>query len=64
MKVQLEFNANELAVDFIDSFVCARLKEQRDMIADWKGYRHKDDSKQHKRIVKAIDALLEYYGAT
>lgn len=64
MKIELQFGANELASDFIDAFVVGRLKEHRDMLRDWKGYRHKDDVKQHKRLVKAFTEIMEYYGAT
>lgn len=63
MKIELQFDANELAADFIDAFVAGRLKEHRDMLINWKGYRHKDDIKQHKRLVKAINEILDYYSA-
>lgn len=63
MELKLELGTNDLDHDLIEQFFIWKLKEIRRDIKNWNGYTNPDDKKQNKKIVKACDVLLEYYGA-
>lgn len=63
MKLELELGTNDLGHDLIDQFFIWKVKNVKSDIENWNGYVHPDDKKTNKKIVKACNVLLEYYGA-
>jgi hypothetical protein len=62
MKIELNTEDVGTVGDYLDAMVVARLKSEKKMIEGWDGWLHKDDLKVNKKVLKAINVLLEYYG--
>lgn len=67
MKLELEIGTNELGHELVEQFFIWKLKQIRhDLLPENNRgvLLHPDDKKQNKKLVKACNSLLEYYGAT
>jgi hypothetical protein len=61
MKITLDLTDSLQLADALDAIVLAHLKSSRDGMAEWIAV-HPDDVKMQKKIKKAYDVLIEYYG--
>ena len=59
MKVDI---AVEVVDNVVDSVVVSWIKDNLEMIKNIDGYLHKDDQKYNKKLVKALNLLLDYMG--
>lgn len=65
MKLELELGTNELGHELVEQFFIWKLKQIRhDLLPENNRgvFLHPDDKKQNKKLVKACNLLLEYYG--
>ena len=62
MKLELELGTNELGHDLIEQFFIWKLKETINDMMNYACNVHPDDKKANKKIIKACNVLLEYYG--
>lgn len=66
MKLSFDIDAPDAFCDIIDGITVVLLKKIRkdaeNMLENDYGYLHKDDAKDAKKRIKAVNVLLDYYG--
>ena len=66
MELKLNIDLGQLGYDLFDNLLVAMLqhsrKEAEMFLLNDAMYKHPDDKKMYKKVVKACDVLLEYYG--
>ena len=61
MKLSIEFDNDGAVYELMDVIVTAHLKSTRDDMAMWQS-KHIDDVDYEKKIIGALDVLIEYFG--
>lgn len=61
MKVTFELDNNDVISEALDAIVLSQLKNSRETIIEFNSV-HPDDIKQDKKLLKALNLLIEYYG--
>jgi len=61
MKIAIEIDDDNVISDALDSIVLSHLKNSKQIIRLNESV-HPDDIKQDKKIIKALDVLITYYG--
>ena len=61
MKVTFELDNNDVISEALDAVVLSQLKNSRETIILINSV-HPDDIKQDKKLLKALNLLIEYYG--
>lgn len=61
MKIAIEIDDNNVIADMLDAMVLSHLQNCRQNIIDWQGV-YEEDIKHDKKVVKALNVLIEYYG--
>lgn len=61
MKISIEIDDDNVISDALDSIVLSHLKNSKQIIKLNKSP-HPDDIKQDKKVLKALNVLIEYYG--
>jgi hypothetical protein len=63
MKITLDLTDSLQLADALDAIVLAHLKSSRDGMNEWIAV-HPDDVKMQKKVKKAYNVLIEYYGGS
>jgi hypothetical protein len=63
MKITLDLTNSIQLADVLDAIILTHLKNSRDDMAEWTAV-HPDDVKMQKKVKKAYDVLIEYYGGS
>ena len=61
MKIAIEIDDNNAIADMLDAMVLSHLKNCRQNIIDWQST-NEEDIKHDKKVLKALNVLIEYYG--
>jgi hypothetical protein len=61
MKISIEIDDDNVISDALDSIVLSHLKNSKQIIK-LNQSTHPDDIKQDKKVLKALNVLIEYYG--
>lgn len=61
MKIAIEIDDDSVISDALDYVVLSHLKNSKQIIR-LNESTHPDDIKQDKKIIKALNVLIEYYG--
>lgn len=61
MKIQIEIDDNNAIADMLDKMVLSHLQNCRQNIVDWRST-HPDDIVHDKKVLKALNVIIEYYG--
>lgn len=61
MKLSIEFDNDGAVYELMDTIVSAHLKSTRDDMMTWQG-KHLADIEADKKIMDALDVLIEYFG--
>ena len=61
MKIAIEIDDNNIIADVLDTMVLSHLKTCKQNIIDWQST-NKEDIKHDKKVVKALNVIIEYYG--
>jgi hypothetical protein len=69
MKIAIEIDDNNIIADVLDAMVLSHLKTCKQNIIEWQSpdtlewqARNKEDIKYDKKLIKALNVLIEYYG--
>jgi hypothetical protein len=63
MKITLDLSDSIQLADALDAIVLSHLKSSRDGMAEWIAV-HPDDIKMQKKVTKAYNVLIKYYGGS
>jgi hypothetical protein len=63
MKITLDLTDSIQLADALDAIVLAHLKSSRDGMNEWTAV-HPDDIKMQKKVTKAYNVLIKYYGGS
>ena len=61
MKLSIEFDNDGAVYELMDVIVTAHLRSTRDDMLTWQS-KHVDDVAQDKKVMAALDVLIEYFG--
>jgi hypothetical protein len=61
MKIAIEIDDNNVIADMLDAMVLSHLKTCKQNIIEWQAA-NEEDIKHDKKVVKALNVLIEYYG--
>ena len=61
MKISIEIDDDNVISDALDSIVLSHLKNSKQIIKLNKS-KHPDDIQQDRRVLNALNVLIEYYG--
>ena len=61
MKIAIEIDDNNVIADMLDTMVLSHLKTCKQNIIEWQAT-NEEDIKHDKKVVKALNVLIEYYG--
>lgn len=61
MKIAIEIDDNNIIADMLDTMVLSHLQNCRQNIVDWQST-YQDDIKHNKKVLKALNVIIEYYG--
>lgn len=62
MKIEIDLPEGELLYDILEKTSLVYLKSILDDLRNPTGYVHPDDKVMNKKIIKAINTILEYHG--
>ena len=62
MKINIDLDDNSPLYDVLDSVVLGYLKHSLDLVENKFVSTHPDDIKQDKKVSKALQILIDYYG--
>ena len=62
MKINIDLDDNSPLYDVLDSVVLGYLKHSLDLVENKFVSTHPDDVKQDKKVSKALQILIDYYG--
>ena len=62
MKINIDLDDNSPLYDVLDSVVLGYLKHSLDLVENKFVSTHPDDVKQDKKVIKALQILIDYYG--
>jgi hypothetical protein len=61
MKIAIEIDDSNVIADMLDTMVLSHLKTCKQNIIEWQAA-NEEDIKHDKKVVKALNVLIEYYG--